>query len=276
MKLQTNKSQRGIALGPILFIIAVLAILAAAIAAGSGGFSANTKTESSKMMAQTVINSCGAFQDAFNLLLSHGCDPSAIDWRPNGGSYPAGVTWTGGDFTGGNGTNQAGNGQCALYDPRGGGMIFKPLPTAALASPTTGAYTGVWGSPTSTNIDLLAGYPDIQGDYCISNFGTCPNASTRQAALVLKYYYLSYSTCTQINSLLKNPLNVLAASGGGDQLALGDYSQSMWANYNLQSTPASVGGGGFSQTVSEGCAQDYYSRFGSYVTFVFMCPLMIR
>ena len=36
----------GIAIGPILFIIAILAILAAAIAAGSGSFTAGTTSES--------------------------------------------------------------------------------------------------------------------------------------------------------------------------------------------------------------------------------------
>jgi len=35
--------QSGIALGPILFIIAVLAVLVAAIAAGGGGFSESAK-----------------------------------------------------------------------------------------------------------------------------------------------------------------------------------------------------------------------------------------
>ena len=45
----------GIAIGPILFIIAILAILAAAIAAGSGSFTAGTTTESSKTQASALI-----------------------------------------------------------------------------------------------------------------------------------------------------------------------------------------------------------------------------
>ncbi len=45
----------GIAIGPILFIIAILAILAAAIAAGSGSFSAPTATEGAKTKASAVI-----------------------------------------------------------------------------------------------------------------------------------------------------------------------------------------------------------------------------
>jgi hypothetical protein len=45
----------GIALGPILFIIAILAILAAAIAAGSGSFNASTASEGNKTKAAAII-----------------------------------------------------------------------------------------------------------------------------------------------------------------------------------------------------------------------------
>ena len=51
-RLQTNA---GIALGPILFIIAILAILAAAIAAGSGSFNASTSSEGNKTKASAII-----------------------------------------------------------------------------------------------------------------------------------------------------------------------------------------------------------------------------
>ena len=45
----------GIAIGPILFIIAILAILAAAIAAGSGSFTGGTAAESAKTQASALI-----------------------------------------------------------------------------------------------------------------------------------------------------------------------------------------------------------------------------
>ncbi len=48
-------SDAGIAIGPILFIIAILAILAAAIAAGSGSFTAGTTNESNSTKASTLI-----------------------------------------------------------------------------------------------------------------------------------------------------------------------------------------------------------------------------
>ncbi|MDR3450539.1 MAG: hypothetical protein P4M15_12495 [Alphaproteobacteria bacterium] len=49
------KGSQGIAIGPILFIIAILAILAAAIAAGSGSFTAGTTTESDRTKSSALI-----------------------------------------------------------------------------------------------------------------------------------------------------------------------------------------------------------------------------
>lgn len=51
----TLPANAGIALGPILFIIAILAILAAAIAAGSGSFNASTNNEGNKAKSSAVI-----------------------------------------------------------------------------------------------------------------------------------------------------------------------------------------------------------------------------
>lgn len=45
----------GIAIGPILFIIAILAILAAAIAAGSGSFTAGTGSESNRTKSSALV-----------------------------------------------------------------------------------------------------------------------------------------------------------------------------------------------------------------------------
>ncbi len=52
---QMANAESGIAIGPILFIIAILAILAAAIAAGSGGFSAGSAGEKNRTYAAALI-----------------------------------------------------------------------------------------------------------------------------------------------------------------------------------------------------------------------------
>lgn len=57
LRTQPNRfhANAGIAIGPILFIIAILAILAAAIAAGSGSFTSGTSTESNRTKASALI-----------------------------------------------------------------------------------------------------------------------------------------------------------------------------------------------------------------------------
>ena len=272
MKLSTNTHQRGIALGPILFIIAVLAILAAAIAAGSGSFSANTNTESAKAMAEVAIQSCHAYQDALQIMLHNECDITALDYTPSGGGWPSGeTTWVSGDYTGGNGTNRAGNGKCAFFDPRGGGMIFKPLPTAALAANPTGAYTTQY---TGTPIDSFAGYPWFSSSYCINGQGTCSPATDSShslAPLVFKYFYIDPTVCQKINDIIKNNLTATSASVGND-----GYAYAIYSGTNLRGIGAYVAGAGISgTTLLEGCARDGYSN-GASAAYAYMCALYIR
>ena len=71
--------QQGIALGPLLFIIAILALLAAAIAAGSGGFRANTNTESAKAMAEVIVTYADAVgQGLRKVRMDNSCDDLSI------------------------------------------------------------------------------------------------------------------------------------------------------------------------------------------------------
>ena len=186
--------QSGIALGPILFIIAILALLAAAISAGSGGFNASTSTESAKAMAEVIVNSCGAYQDALNLMFGNGCDVTKIDWTPN--VWPSGATIQNLDFTGGNGTGHTGNGQCAMYDPRGGGMLLKSLPPSAQVT-TRGVY--IDAQANSSAYDTWASYPMIAGTACLKGF----SSSSTTGAVILTYNYVDSNVCSQIDTLLQ-------------------------------------------------------------------------
>lgn len=53
---RTGKNrQSGVVIGPILFVVAILAVLAMAIAAGSGSFTASTSSETAKAKASALI-----------------------------------------------------------------------------------------------------------------------------------------------------------------------------------------------------------------------------
>ena len=274
MNSRIKNNQRGIALGPILFIIAVLAILAAAIAAGSGGFTTSTSTESAKAMAEVIINQCGTYQDAMNLMLHNGCDETRIDYTPP--AWPAGVgTFIYGDLTAGNGTNRAGNGTCALFDPRGGGMIFKPLPQSAMATTTSGLFASIYGA-AAPYIDAFAGYPYLASDTCIINQSGCVSGTnpTVKSALTLMYFYLDYKVCKQINANLNISVDPNATTNSTT-----NYQYDIFATpYPFRDPGGSPDFGGSPLTsnpnYTEGCAKD---QFGSSpYAYAFTCPLMIR
>lgn len=91
-------AEAGIAIGPILFIIAILGILAAAIAAGSGSFTAGTGGESNSTKASALIQigenlkvgydrvTMEAGTDVCNVVIDNNNTSAATDlFSPSGG-----------------------------------------------------------------------------------------------------------------------------------------------------------------------------------------------
>jgi type II secretory pathway pseudopilin PulG len=83
MKQRTFHHQQGIALGPILFMIAILAILAGAIAAGSGGFTANANKENAKITAATLIHLLNDYKTGYDMILANGGNPFSMPETAN-------------------------------------------------------------------------------------------------------------------------------------------------------------------------------------------------
>ena len=67
----------GIAIGPILFVVAILAVLVAALAA-SGGFNGSTQTERDRVKASTVIEQGANFKAGFERLYGGALDVNEI------------------------------------------------------------------------------------------------------------------------------------------------------------------------------------------------------
>ena len=131
--------QAGIAIGPILFVVAILAILATSIAAGSSTFSSNASQETNRVNAGSLLQ--------IGQLLKLGTD------RVIGlGTLATAVTQTGASTT------------ADLFSISGGGMAF---PSTALAvTPTTSTWAYLWAPVTNigtTAIDKIAVLPVNQG-----------------------------------------------------------------------------------------------------------------
>jgi type II secretory pathway pseudopilin PulG len=117
----TLRADAGIAIGPILFMIAILGILAAAISAGSGQFSNDTTNDSAKAAAQAIIDYGEQMQNGVDLMLGRGIDPLNLSFThnflsQNGSSSLS--TW----FMNTNCT-PAMNGACELFSLNGGGVV---------------------------------------------------------------------------------------------------------------------------------------------------------
>jgi hypothetical protein len=106
----------GIAIGPILFVVAILAVLVGAIAAGSGGFGSSTADEAARVRASTIIQQAVTIKAAFDRIVVNGTDPLDVVVAETG-------------FTA---TSLA-----ALYGTAGGGITIQNPPREAVAANAT-------------------------------------------------------------------------------------------------------------------------------------------
>ena len=130
MTVDRFQREQGVALGPILFIIAILAVIAAAIAAGSGAFNANTGTESDKAMAEAIVQQVDTLDAAFQAVRSNGCSASQINFvNPTVSGYTN--------------PNAPSDNSCNIFNPSGGSIQWQFPPSRALDAVNFGSYTGI-------------------------------------------------------------------------------------------------------------------------------------
>jgi len=146
--------EAGIAIGPILFIIAILAILAAAIAAGSGSFTAGTSQESNRTKGAALI------QIGENLKV--GMDRMMME---NGISYGAYTI---------NALNTINNND--LFSPTGGGIT---IPSDAMSN-TPG--TDHWFYPTGAIPSLGTNAPEQLAILKVGS-GVCDEINSKANAM---------------------------------------------------------------------------------------------
>jgi hypothetical protein len=172
-----SSPQSGIAIGPILFIIAILGVLAAAIAAGSGSFTAGTTTESAKSYASAFITYTDQVAQAVQrVTLGNGCDDSQI-------SFDNGVFnnyWGGDPYAN---PNAPVDYHCHVFRPEGGGVGYVMMPAGAFST-----FPYAYGS-----------FDD--GQYIITGAGML-NIGTANPDLTLFVGFLRKDVCLQINNLL--------------------------------------------------------------------------
>ncbi|MBY0428275.1 MAG: hypothetical protein K2Q32_03560 [Alphaproteobacteria bacterium] len=125
-------SQAGIAIGPILFVVAILAILATAIAAGSSTFTTNASQETARVNATAMLQIGSTLKLGTDRVIGLGTLGSA-------------VTFTGAATT------------ADIFSITGGGLTFPS--TALAATPATDTWKYVTAPVTNigtTAVDTIA------------------------------------------------------------------------------------------------------------------------
>ena len=190
MELRTLNNQHGIALGPILFIIAILAIIAAAIAAGGGSFTASTNTDSAKVLAQAIVDYADQVKTGVNVVNANGCGDLSTSTNQ--------INFTNINLNTNDYLNlySPSDGSCNVFSQAGGGIMPHLVPQAALDGAHLG-YTDYGNYAIYKNVALL-------------NTGQPDNGSNNGAGidLVLAVPYLSTAVCQQIDAILSGTTTI--------------------------------------------------------------------
>ena len=198
------RSETGIAIGPILFIIALLAIIATAIAAGSSSFSSGSDQEKARTYAGAILDYAASLRHAVQRVMANGCTENQISFEnPVASGY----------------TNAAApaDKHCHIFDIAGGGMLWYNF-TNQIPSLTTSL-----GISSSVRIQNLG-----SGNAALVMFFGTSAADT-----------LLINTCLAINDLLKIPNNAGAAPI--DNWTSGNSPYSPFAGSYNDSTPSVIG-----------------------------------
>ena len=110
-----NTQQRGIAIGPILAVVAILAVLASAIAAGSGAFNGDTSAVKAKAQATAILEYAEEVKFAVDRVLGKGCTDTEISFE---NPIVSGYT----------NPNSPSDKSCHVFDVNGGGIVWKNPP----------------------------------------------------------------------------------------------------------------------------------------------------
>jgi hypothetical protein len=211
------QSQSGIAIGPILLLIAILAILGAAIAASNGFFTSGTSTENANTIAESIIVQADAVSTAVQTVMNGNfCTDSEINF------------YNGIDGTNAN-SNAPSNHTCDIYQPAGGGLLQFEFPNAVPANSTyTGASVGL-------TADIL--YP--------TEHNAIADVGTSASDLVLAMYNVSLSICTEINRLVNF-----------NEPTFTPPSNSIWMEKQFTGTFPSGSSVNFGGSFTQGCYRD--------------------
>jgi hypothetical protein len=168
--MERTRADAGIAIGPILFIIAILGLLASAIAAGSGSFTADVDTSRAKANAQALVEYANQLQFSVQFLFGRGCEDVQLKFQGTNAYAPA-------------------DHSCDVFHPDGAGMVdssFANL-TGAFDTSIASDHSNWWGTFGHFGQNYTA---------IVAGLGS-------HATLLFQLHAVGLATCTEINRILQ-------------------------------------------------------------------------
>ncbi len=179
---RTDNLQRGIAIAPILFVVAILAVLAMAIAAGSGAFNGDTSAVKAKAQATAILEYANEVKFAIDRLLAKGCKDTEISFE---NPFVSGYT----------NPNAPSDKSCHVFDVDGGGIVWKDPPKEVVYDTNYGKWQFKTGT---TNYVSFRELGTEQHDLFLTITGTITHGN----AVVEEKGRNLLAVCQEINKML--------------------------------------------------------------------------
>lgn len=263
---RTGNRQSGIAIGPILFVVAILAVLASAIAAGSGAFNSDTSAVSAKAQATAILEYAEQVKMSVDRVLGHGCTDTQISFE---NPIVSGYT----------NPNAPSDKSCHVFDVNGGGISWLTLPANALdqaqhdsQNPTSSF--GSYSIATSCGIGLGTGTGSVFS-YNATGFPCYyagAGAYESSSDLFVFAFWLRKDVCEEINKLAgisvmpgqDNALSAIGGITGFEEKFKGDYGGGGAGMVRVENPRGAI----------QGCVNDTIMNYGG--GYYYFRALVIR
>ena len=179
----TNTHQRGIAIGPILAVVAILAVLASAIAAGSGSFTGDTSAFKAKAQATAILGYANEVKLGVDRVLGKGCTDTQISFEnPIVSGYVN--------------PNAPSDKSCHVFDVNGGGIVWKNPDNNIYNTANLGSTNKSWAYHAHL---CVGGVGSASSNYYSG--GTCRHDAS-PTSLVMVTHGVTQNVCDALNTIL--------------------------------------------------------------------------
>ena len=177
MENRTGNRQSGIAIAPILFVVAILAVLATAIAAGSGAFNGDTSAVKAKAQATAILEYANEVKMGVDRVYNRGCLDTQISFE---NPIVSGYT----------NPNAPSDKSCHVFDVNGGGIVWKAPPSGSQNQADHDAANPIGIKVPTGNFGM--------GSVCVMGVGTGGRCTASPCTVPFPCFYTDGTTSADV------------------------------------------------------------------------------